>query len=524
MSDDITTEMAEETAEKASIKAADKTGNSEIYGTFFMGKTELAVSIKYLQEVVKFPEHIDRMPLAPDYLIGVFNLRGTIVPIVNLKKLMKIEPSDFDQSHKIAILDFEGVNVGFVFDVTGEIIRPKPNEQSEFQYKKESQYKIIKGALKLDDGKRLLQVLDPEALISIQNLPILTSSENFSRRERFQRKNKAISRKKCITFSVSNIHLAFEITGIHEIVTVPEIQNSAMESDLCLGIINLRGQIVPVLSFAAALKLNVKQEERQTQIQLNSKRIIILKIENEFFGLLVDTVDSINTYDTENVMPIPLLTKDRMKMFQGALSLDGLGNVILLNHLEILSNEEILQITHGHAKIYSAENDGKKDSLKAKGRGREVFILFRLNHRLGFPIRDIQEIIDYPAEVLDAPGAPNCIKGILNLRGTLVSLVDTRVLYKMAKSETAESYSPKVIICKKNEEFFGFIVDTVENILTVYEHDRLDIPSILRQDADKSFQKDIREAIKVSAPDGSDISFIVLNVDAIIERLRGFFA
>jgi len=491
----------------------------ELFGSFFLEKTELAVSINYIQEVVNFPTNITTMPLAPDYLIGVFNLRGTIVPVINLKKLMKFEQTDPTSAQKVAILDYGGMHVGFVFDSTGEILRPKPSEKSTFQYKEDSKFKIIKGALKLSDGTRLLQILDPEALVSIQNIPQLQEHKKSHTEERIQKNFRRANRMNCITFSVSGARLAFEITGIHEIVNVPEIQHSAMESDLCLGMINLRGQVIPILNFPYILKQDPPKTKAEEKQDTSNRRIIILRVEKEFFGLLVDSVESINTYTAEGIMPIPLLTTDRMNMFQGCISIGEKGDVILLNQQGILSNDEILQVTHGHAKIYQANDTENKDRLKASAH-KQVYISFQLNHLFGVPIREVKEIINYSNEVLDAPGMPSFVKGVLNLRGKLVTIVDTRALYNLHGGEKENTSESKIIVFQKNEDQFGLIVDSVESIVSVTEQDKLQLPDFFKRGADEALQKDVKEVIDIPGPNGKNLSLFILNVEPVIQRLK----
>ncbi|MDD4974151.1 MAG: chemotaxis protein CheW, partial [Bacteriovorax sp.] len=67
---------------KASNKSKD-----EIFGSFYIGTMEVAINVKAIHEVVNLPEKIIKMPLAPNFLLGVFNLRGLIIPIINLKAL-----------------------------------------------------------------------------------------------------------------------------------------------------------------------------------------------------------------------------------------------------------------------------------------------------------------------------------------------------------------------------------------------------------------------------------------------------
>ncbi len=510
---------ADENNTKA-ISSPKKSDN--IYGSFFLEGTELAVSIEYVQEVVFFPESMALMPLAPEYLIGIFNLRGTVMPIVNLKKLMKLNKVDVDKSQKIAILDYNGVNVGFAFDSTGEILRPKSDELNEFEYQKESKNKVIRGALKLEEGKRLLQILDPEALISIHNFPQLAEHKRSSRQDFFHRKTRSNLRK-CICFSVGVAKLAIEITGIHEIVTIPEIKNSAAQSNICLGIINLRGQIVPVLDFLEILK-GPGNKNTNSSSQRNSYpdgRIIILKLETEYFGLLVNSVDSINSYDFEAIMPIPLLSKERMKMFLGCINLENMGDVILLNQQEILSNKEILEVTQGHSSLYQSNQQIEEQKLN-KTRGREVFILFHIKSSFGLPIKEIQEVIEYPKELLDAPGMPDFVRGILNLRGKLYTIVDTRALYKMPIQDHSvqEEVESKVIIFNRNGERFGLIIDSIDSILTVHNQERMPLPSIFEIEGAEYLQNDIKEALYVKSPNGEKIALVILDVDVILKRIR----
>ena len=54
----------------------------ELYGSFHLGQTELALPVAALQEVVNYPAAVTSVPLAPSHLLGLFNLRGTLIPIV----------------------------------------------------------------------------------------------------------------------------------------------------------------------------------------------------------------------------------------------------------------------------------------------------------------------------------------------------------------------------------------------------------------------------------------------------------
>lgn len=485
----------------------------EIFGSFFIGSMEVAINVKSIHEVVNIPEKIIKMPLAPEFLIGVFNLRGLIIPIVNLKSLLKFEDSSINPHHKVAIIDHEGAKVGVIFDSTSEIIRVNEQILSEFTYSNETSHKIISGAIKLDSGNRILQIIDPFALVSIENVPQILEQQNLKNKNNAYLNQQHEKRKKCISFSIENLKMGFEMSGIHEIIKVPDIQQSSNQNDLCVGNVNLRGRIIPVIHLAKLLKVSEGGHEIS-----HEKRIIILKIEKELFGLLVDSVDSINSYVSEDLMTIPLLSKSRANMFLGCISFEGLGDVILLNCTEVLSNNEILEITQGHSNIYNSSNE-KETNLSKKSNSREAYISFKLDHLFGVSIKDIREIINYSDEVIATPGMPAFVKGVLNLRGKLITIIDTRMLYAMGDSKNINEES-KILIFDFQEERFGLIVDSVESIITIDNDKRMKVPSLMVQKIQDKFNNDIKEIITFKKSEDKEGVLVILNMEPVTMRIK----
>lgn len=499
--------MSTEFKENKSVKVKD-----EIFGAFYIGEMEVAISVTSIQEVVNFPEKIIIMPLAPDFLIGVFNLRGIIIPVINLKALLKFSDQEVSSTQKIGIVEHEGAKVGLLFDSTSEIIRASHEDINEFSYASENSHKVISGAIKLNAGSRILQVINPFALLHIDNIPQIIEQQNKTNlrtRQNYRHEN----RKKCISFSVNELKMGFEISGIHEIIKVPDIQASAIQSELCLGMVNLRGRTVPVIDMATLLGSKTSVEKK-----MQDKRIIILKIEQMFFGLLVDNVESINTFLLDDVMPIPLLSNTRSNIFRGCVSLGDVGEVILLNDQAILSNQEIIEITHGHSKIYDEHFEEK--SAQKTHRNRQSYISFKLDHLFGVSIKDIREIINFSDQIISAPGMPLFVKGILNLRGKLITIIDTRSLYVMEQSEFSKENS-KILIFESGEERFGLIVDSIESIITVDEDKKMKVPSLMVQKVQNQFAADIKEIITIPKEDHErEAVLIILNMEPVTSRIK----
>jgi len=490
-----------------------KKDNFDIFTSFHMGKTEIAITVKVVQEVVNFPDKVIPMPLAPDFLLGVFNLRGMIIPIINLKKLLKYPEDSVSPEQKVAIVDIEGARVGLIFDSTSEILRISSQDIAEFGYVSENSHKVISGAIKLNNGERILQILDAQALIHIENIPQILDQQKIS--SAHKKSSRQDLRKKCISFNVKNIKMAFEISRIHEIVKVPEIKPSSIQSEIFLGIINLRGRTIPVVSFSKILKMN---ESMASEFEAGDERIIIMKIDKELIGLIVDHVDCINSFYDEQLIAVPVLGKDRVAMFLGCITTESSHEIFLLDHEKILSNHEVLEVTEGHSKIYQNEvfSETKKSIHK------ESYISFRLDHLFGISIKDIKEIINYSDEILSAPGMPSFVKGMLNLRSKLVVVIDTRKLYKMDDTKNADT-DCKVLIFEKNDEYLGLVVDSLESILSIDQDKKFKVPGLLTQKIQGQFQDDIKEIVSVASGE-KEAALIILNIDSVTDRIKNLKA
>jgi purine-binding chemotaxis protein CheW len=488
---------------------------ANIYTSFHLNNTEIAIHINAVQEVVNLPERIIAMPLAPEFLLGVFNLRGIIIPIINLKNLLKHQCSDVLPSQKVAIVDIDGARIGLIFDSTSEILRVGIEQLNEFGYVSENSHKIISGAIKLDQGERILQILDTRALLVIENVPQILEQQKI--KESFGVKAKIDKRNKCISFFVNGIKMAFEISKIHEIIKVPEMKPSSIQSPVFLGIINLRGITIPVVSFPKILKIVEKTNLAGDLIDNEDQRIIILKVGEDLIGMLVDGVECISSYFDNDLMSVPVLSKDRVSMFRGCLSLHNESEMFLIDHDQILSNQEILEVTEGHSKIYQSTHD----NILVKKINKESYISFRLDHLFGVSINDIKEIINYSEEILSAPGMPSFVLGIMNLRSNLVTIIDTRSLYKMPNMLT--SSEAKVLIFEKDNERFGLVVDSLESILSIDQDKKFKVPSLVTQKLQSQFQNDIKEIISVPLNE-KESALIILNMQSVTDRIKNFKA
>jgi purine-binding chemotaxis protein CheW len=141
--------------------------------TFSIGEEEFGVDILKVQEIIRMME-ITKVPRAPDFVEGVINLRGKVIPILDLRRRFGLVTRDHDKHTRIIVIEISNMIVGFVVDSVSEVLRipsntvePPPPVVSGL----ESEY--ISGVGKLAD--RLLILLDLDRLLSREEQGALSS-------------------------------------------------------------------------------------------------------------------------------------------------------------------------------------------------------------------------------------------------------------------------------------------------------------------------------------------------------------
>jgi purine-binding chemotaxis protein CheW len=526
----------------ATIVTAVTTGRAatELFGSFFLGDDEFALPASSIREVVNYPQKVTRMPLSPHFLEGVFTLRGAVIPVLNLARIFDPQAGAAEPTHKIAIVDHQDIQVGLVFHATGEILRVRPEQRSMFAHRDNASHNVVGGTIRLEDGARLLQILDPAALISIENVPQVLALKSAGRSAERSHFHLQAERRQCVAFKAGGTAFAFEMSAIREIIAVPELKSSVLNGKLCIGRINLRGSPVAVVDFARLL-----QVDNATPMQPNpadaanpanpaqpadaaagaARRIVIARIGDASIGLLVDSVDNILSFFPGDVLPIPLLSTARTGMFGGCIHKEGVDPILFLNHEEIFSSSEIIDMTRGHAALYAQEGspsgkDGQATAAVA-GKGgdtqRTVYITFTVGNTYALEIRKIREIIDDCADLLTPPGMPDFIEGMLNLRRQMVTVLNLRALYGMPP--LAETSPPKIIVIDHGEERYGLMVDAVENIVTVADSNRMAAPSLMRGSDPAGLRSQMQEVLELQPAQRGYQTVNVFEPDRLLERL-----
>jgi purine-binding chemotaxis protein CheW len=132
---------------------------------FRLGNQDYGVPIAAVSEIARPPEHITRLPKAPAFIDGVMNLRGAVVPIVDLRRRFDLSGMEQAASRRILMLAIGGVVAGFLVDSVTEILKVPINAICPAPELSPEQVRLISRVANLEANGRLILLVDPAQLL-----------------------------------------------------------------------------------------------------------------------------------------------------------------------------------------------------------------------------------------------------------------------------------------------------------------------------------------------------------------------
>ena len=143
------------------------------YLQFSLGNENYAIDLMGLKEVIPLPETTE-LPNCPPYYVGIMNLRGHIISIIDLRKKLNIKRSEEELEEAVIIVELQGVSLGLVVDTIGRVLNIEESQVTsvpEVSSQLNAQY--INGVYQGDDF--LTIILDIEKILKIKEITEMMS-------------------------------------------------------------------------------------------------------------------------------------------------------------------------------------------------------------------------------------------------------------------------------------------------------------------------------------------------------------
>lgn len=138
------------------------------YLTFLLGNECYGIEIRYVTEIIGL-QAITEIPELPEYVKGIINLRGKIIPVIDVRTRFKKEPKEYNDRTCVVVVDIKDLSIGLIVDRVAEVLTiPEQEIVDPPQMNKATANKYINKIGKVGNDVKLL--LDCEKLLSESDL------------------------------------------------------------------------------------------------------------------------------------------------------------------------------------------------------------------------------------------------------------------------------------------------------------------------------------------------------------------
>lgn len=252
--------MNEETTKASAIKDENQ------LVTFFLDKEEFGFDIMSVQEIIRQPK-LSRIPMAPAYVEGVANLRGMILPVIDTRTRFGMPRSEDTDRTRVLVVDVDGNKIGLRVDRVRQVTRIQKGERETppMVIREGLSSDFLESVIKLDEGKRIIMALSPKAVCKIKEEAVHQVQEAKNDSSQIAEKSKegteSQSISQLVTFKLGLEEFAFPMDRVREILRVERPSEVPDTPKHVLGVLTVRGNILPVIDLRIMLGLETLELE-----------------------------------------------------------------------------------------------------------------------------------------------------------------------------------------------------------------------------------------------------------------------
>jgi chemotaxis signal transduction protein len=447
-------------SEAASAESPDKSGSADAevqkVVTFRIAKEEFAFHMEHVREILRV-QTPNQVPDVPDYVLGVLTVRGRILPVIDLRRLLQQRSlaDEFADSCRPLREEYEGA-----LDRAAKIFA------EDWQHKVETTVclRLRQWLAETNSSSQLLMETLAQARgqneMVVKQLQLRTKHQEHGDREA-------------------------ALTCGDEVVSAGRKAASALR----------------------------KFEEQIAQNIQEDQRIIVVDAEGFVLGLVVDHVHEVLNVPKSLVEPPPRITSSGGMELSGVAKLDdGARLIMLLDVASLMKDQKLRDVEHSSAQTAETQKTGEvhKAGAGAQELSEVQLVTFMLGaEEYGVPISQIQEI-DRLAKITKVPKAAEFIEGITNLRGEVIPVLDTRKRFELDVKPPDDR--TRIIIVDLGGVKTGLVVDSVREVLNLAKKDIAPPPEAIGSGIDQQFISGIGKV------DAGKRMIVLLDVERILSR------
>ncbi|MEK8033894.1 chemotaxis protein CheW [Ideonella sp. DXS29W] len=452
--------------------------------SFELAGEKFAVPMGPVQEIIRLPE-VARLPLAPHALLGLSNLRGRVLPLMSLRRLLGLPDQDHGDASRALVIHC-GQALGFLVDRVCSVVQVEPGQlQPARSLGNLVSLDSLSGLIRRpgDDGQDdLLMVLDFAQLVrhafaSVSTVEIggsTTQTSDHALAKPSEQAGAMDAELRLVSFTVDAQEYGVPIEEVQEIVQLPERMTTLPQSPPHMrGVITLRQRLLPLVDLRSLFELDTQQHDERQRI------VVVTGHGCGPIGLITDSVKEVISVPQALANAVPeLLARDgQLAEFDAICRLDeGRRLISVLSTSRLLGLQSVREAAAA-AQQWSdtadrnddashPENEMTSNESATDTREDLQLVVFRLGaEEFGVPITCVQEIVRVPETLTRVPRTPDFVEGVINLRGAVLPVIDQR--HRLGLPPVARHDRQRIMVFAHGGSRTGFIVDSVAEVLRV---------------------------------------------------------
>lgn len=152
----------------------------ETYLTFTLGNEYFALDVEHVEKILEY-QPVTEVPKAPEYMLGVFNLRGEVIPLVDTRIKFGMTKTEINTSTCVLVITIhsegEAIKLGALVDTVNEVVKYNTKELMNLPtVGKQNKTEFLNGVLKVNN--RFVLLLNADKIFSVDEI-IELRAENF---------------------------------------------------------------------------------------------------------------------------------------------------------------------------------------------------------------------------------------------------------------------------------------------------------------------------------------------------------
>jgi purine-binding chemotaxis protein CheW len=364
----------------------------------------------------------------------------------------------------------QGVPVGLVVDRMAAVVTAEPDQiEGVGSIEATINAELLRGMIKASDSHGMIMILDLARLVESEFGGGGRPADRLGAGEAVvesERAAETADELQLVSFEVAGQEYALPIEDVQEIVQVPDPINRVPKTGAhILGVVTLRDRLLPLVSLREMFGLPAAPLDGRNKI------VVVPLPDQTSVGIVMDTVKEVLRVSRNLLDPVPSLMQsgDGQGDIVGICRMDGGKRLVTVLSAAALFKSDAVRKAMAMAVAGEGVED-VMDTVEPRGNDtlleEEQFVVFRLaKEEYGAPIDAVQEIVRVPEQMTRVPKAASFIKGVVNLRGSVLPVVDQRTRFDLDDLEPNDRQ--RIMVFAIGGVRTGFIVDSVSEVLRI---------------------------------------------------------